>query len=81
MNNQLNAGAEAIKQGREKISRELGGMVSEATDLMKNLSAQNLDHAKQYAAVTDDYVRANPWTALGVAAAAGVLIGVLLARR
>jgi len=31
--------------------------------------------------VADGYVRDNTWAAIAVAAAAGVLIGVLLARR
>lgn len=29
----------------------------------------------------DDYVRANPWTAIGIAAAAGAAVGALIARR
>jgi len=29
----------------------------------------------------DDYVHGSPWTAIGVAAAAGVLIGFLAAKR
>jgi ElaB/YqjD/DUF883 family membrane-anchored ribosome-binding protein len=37
--------------------------------------------AKAAAHTTDAYVRANPWTAVGVAAAIGVLAGVLLRRR
>ena len=37
--------------------------------------------ARGTAAATGVYVRHNPWTAVGVAAAAGVLIGLLAARR
>jgi ElaB/YqjD/DUF883 family membrane-anchored ribosome-binding protein len=33
------------------------------------------------AKASDDYVRANPWNAIGIAAAAGAIIGVLIARR
>jgi len=39
------------------------------------------DRTRETAAVADDYVRANPWTAVGVAVAAGVLIGFLAAKR
>jgi ElaB/YqjD/DUF883 family membrane-anchored ribosome-binding protein len=88
--------AEAFQGSREKLSKEIGGMVNEASDLLKNFSEENLesaratlskaqvaitDGAKQYADMTDEYVRANPWKTLGVAAAAGLLIGILLARR
>jgi ElaB/YqjD/DUF883 family membrane-anchored ribosome-binding protein len=39
------------------------------------------DGTRETAAAADDYVRGNPWTAVGVAIAAGVLIGFLAAKR
>ena len=33
------------------------------------------------AARADDYVRENPWTGVGIGAAIGVVLGVLLSRR
>ena len=36
---------------------------------------------KAAAEATEEYVRANPWKALGIAAAAGLLLGILAARR
>lgn len=39
------------------------------------------DKAKCTAQATDAYVKNHPWQVLGVAAAAGVLAGVLLSRR
>jgi ElaB/YqjD/DUF883 family membrane-anchored ribosome-binding protein len=39
------------------------------------------DRTRETAAVADDYVRGNPWTAVGVAIAAGVLVGFLAAKR
>jgi ElaB/YqjD/DUF883 family membrane-anchored ribosome-binding protein len=40
-----------------------------------------VDKAKQAATATDDYVKGNPWTAVGIAAGIGVLIGFLVAKR
>ncbi|MCC7198886.1 MAG: DUF883 domain-containing protein [Gammaproteobacteria bacterium] len=37
--------------------------------------------AREAAKAADRYVRDNPWTAIGVAAGVGVLVGVLIARR
>jgi len=37
--------------------------------------------ARETAAAADGYVHGNPWTAIGIAAAAGILIGFLAARR
>ncbi|MGE5027039.1 MAG: DUF883 family protein [Betaproteobacteria bacterium] len=36
---------------------------------------------KAAAKVTDDYVRANPWKAVGIGTATGLVIGLLIARR
>ncbi|HVY06093.1 MAG TPA: DUF883 family protein [Burkholderiales bacterium] len=33
------------------------------------------------AKATDDYVHENPWTAVGIAAAVGLVVGVLLSRK
>jgi ElaB/YqjD/DUF883 family membrane-anchored ribosome-binding protein len=40
-----------------------------------------VDKAKHAATATDDYVKGNPWTAVGVAAGIGLLIGFLAAKR
>lgn len=40
-----------------------------------------VEKAKQAATVTDDYVQENPWTAVGIAASIGMLVGFLAARR
>lgn len=37
--------------------------------------------ARSSAATTDDWVHANPWTAIGIAAGLGVVLGVLAGRR
>ena len=48
---------------------------------LQDLQDHAVDRAKAAARVTDDYVRDNPWQALGAAAALGFLIGVLISRR
>lgn len=40
-----------------------------------------LDRTREAAVVATDYVRGNPWTTAGIVMAAGVLIGLLAARR
>lgn len=49
----------------------------------KMAEAQAVISAKSHVAAdaTDEYVRTHPWEAVGVAAATGLLIGLLLARR
>ena len=40
-----------------------------------------VEQGKQAAQVTDQYVRENPWAAIGVSAAIGLLVGLLIGRR
>lgn len=40
-----------------------------------------LERTKAAARATDDYVRANPWRAVGIAAGAGFIVGLLVGRR
>jgi ElaB/YqjD/DUF883 family membrane-anchored ribosome-binding protein len=40
-----------------------------------------LAKTKEAAKAADEYVRANPWKAVGIAALAGLILGILAARR
>jgi ElaB/YqjD/DUF883 family membrane-anchored ribosome-binding protein len=40
-----------------------------------------LEKTREAAKVTDDYVRENPWQAVGIAAVAGLVLGILISRR
>lgn len=48
---------------------------------LQELEGQALDHAKVAARATDTYVHENPWQAIGIAAAVGLLLGLALGRR
>jgi ElaB/YqjD/DUF883 family membrane-anchored ribosome-binding protein len=48
---------------------------------LQELEGEAVDRARAAARVTDDYVHDNPWSAIGAAAVAGFLIGMLLTRR
>jgi ElaB/YqjD/DUF883 family membrane-anchored ribosome-binding protein len=40
-----------------------------------------IDKTRKTAAAADGYVRGNPWSAVGIAMTAGVMIGILAAKR
>lgn len=40
-----------------------------------------VERTKAAAKVTDDYVQANPWKAVGIGTAVGLVLGLLIARR
>ncbi len=48
---------------------------------LQELEGQAVDRAKAAARATDDYVHDNPWRAIGIAAAIGVVVGLLMNRR
>ena len=71
-------------QAGEKIS-ELRAKAQDhlATAKVKLADAEAaiVDKAKQAGRVADDYVHDNPWSAVGIAAGVGFLIGLLVGRR
>ena len=40
-----------------------------------------MDKAKEAARATDDFVHEHPWKAVGIGAAVGVIVGMLISRR
>jgi ElaB/YqjD/DUF883 family membrane-anchored ribosome-binding protein len=40
-----------------------------------------IERTRQAAKATDEYVHDNPWKAIGISACAGVIVGMLVARR
>lgn len=71
------ATTERFAVARTKVEGKLGEVISRLGDARTAVT----DKAKGAAVATSDYVSDNPWKALAVAAAAGVLVGVLVSRR
>jgi ElaB/YqjD/DUF883 family membrane-anchored ribosome-binding protein len=68
---------EKVSAARERIQASL------ATAKVKLGEAERaaLEKAKVAAKAADEYVNENPWRAVGIAAVAGLVLGVLIARR
>jgi ElaB/YqjD/DUF883 family membrane-anchored ribosome-binding protein len=64
-----------VARVRAKVANTLDGVRRSATDTAAGLR----DRALKAADATDDYVRDRPWTAIGVAAAVGLLVGISVA--
>lgn len=80
----------------EELLRATAGQAGEKVAAARERAAESIDAAKariaqagyaaaaqtrQAAKVTDEYVHENPWAAVGVAAAVGVVIGMLIAKK
>ena len=68
---------ERAKDLRAQVEAKLLG----AKLKLQELEGEAVDRARAAAQYTDDYVHDNPWVSIGVAAAAGFLIGLLVTRR
>jgi len=62
-------------------SRELRARVQASLDQARQRLHELQDKARAAGKATDAYVHTNPWQAIGMAAAVGVVIGLLLGRR
>ena len=73
------AGAAGEKVGdlRERLAVSL----RDAKERIVDLEVALVDKTKAAARATDDFVHEEPWKAVGVAAAVGLALGVLIGRR
>lgn len=70
-------GGDALESVRRKVEESL----AEAKGKMSDIEDEVIVKAKEAAAATDEYVHANPWNAVGIAAGVGLLVGLLIGRR
>jgi len=71
-------------EGGAKISdmkKRVQASIDAARKQLGELQVSVTEGAKAAAKTTDQYVHDNPWSAIGIGAALGVLVGCLLARR
>ena len=65
---------EKIGVARQKIEQSLIEGKKALADAEKNL----VQKSKECAEIADDYVRENPWNAVGIAAGLGLILGLLI---
>ena len=65
-----------IGVARQKIEQSLIEGKKALADAEKTI----VEKSKEAAEIADDYVRENPWSAIGIAAGVGVLFGLLIRR-
>jgi len=71
-----NQAGEKIALARQKIEQSM----IEGRKALADAEEMVVSRSKEAADVADDYVRENPWVAVGVAAGVGLLVGLLVRR-
>ena len=84
----VNDTEELVKATATQAGEKIVEMRKRAQDAANNLKPQLIkieaavvDKAKTTATATDAYIHENPWTAIGVSAGIGLVIGLLVGRR
>jgi len=71
-----NQAGERITAARKRIEQSL----EEGKKTVSEAESAFVDKTKEMAKAADDYVRQNPWNAVGIAAGIGLVLGLLLRR-
>lgn len=64
-----------------KTTAKLGEKISVAKNVVDSIEDTLADQAYRTAIITNDYVKEQPWKAIGIGVAFGVALGAILARR
>lgn len=65
----------------EKLYSKAEGLLKEARARLGETGGKIVDQTKEAASKADNYVHEKPWAGVGIGAAVGLVLGVLLARR
>lgn len=72
-----NQTGERVSAARERVEESLRETRERLTELQDDVVARSKAAARR----TDEYVHENPWQSIGVGAAVGFLLGMLISRR
>ena len=68
---------ESVAAARAKVQASMNG----AKKRLADLGDITVDRAKVAARATDEFVHEHPWQAVGIGAAIGMILGMLISRR
>lgn len=77
----LRATASQTGERVEEIRARAEESVRQAKQRLASIEQEALEHAREIAGEADQYVRGNPWQAVGIAAGLGLVLGLLMSRR
>jgi ElaB/YqjD/DUF883 family membrane-anchored ribosome-binding protein len=77
----LRATTDVAGEKMVELRERLGVRLRDTKDRVIDLEHAMIDKTKAAARATDDFVHDQPWKAVGVAAALGLALGVLIGRR
>jgi ElaB/YqjD/DUF883 family membrane-anchored ribosome-binding protein len=79
--NLLRATASQTGEKVQEMRARAEETVRQAKARLAGVEEEALEHARELAGEADQYVRGNPWQAVGIAAGVGLILGLLMSRR
>lgn len=76
LENSTHHGSESYQNAKKKLE----ATITDAKFVLKELNEVVVNKAKDAAVCTAEFAKEHPWKAVGMVAAAGVLLGILIAR-
>ncbi|HCR4030780.1 DUF883 family protein [Morganella morganii] len=77
----LNTAESKSKEEVDSLKKKAQAALENSRSRLAEGKEQVVQQTKEIAGKADNYVRENPWTGIGIGAAVGMVLGVLLARR
>jgi ElaB/YqjD/DUF883 family membrane-anchored ribosome-binding protein len=68
-------------EGAQQIQAQVEEKLAQAKAQLQGLENDAAEKARAMKEATESYVQANPWQSVGIAAAVGFVLGVLMSRR
>ena len=79
--NLYQAGAERSAEETQELKTRLQARLGAAQEKLQNLETRAVEQVKHHAQRADEYINEKPYYAMGFAARAGLVVGVLLNRK
>lgn len=77
----LDATAGQASEASAEVRHRIQATLAQARSSLGQLQESAVARAKAAGKATDEYVHENPWKSIGVVAAVGLLVGIVIGRR
>lgn len=77
----LRTGAGEAGEGAAELRAKIQAGLARARDSLAEAQEAAMSRARAAGRAADDYVHENPWRSIGLAAACGLVVGLLIGRR
>jgi len=80
-NETASTAARSVGEAAASAAQRVGDSLEQGRAALADMQAMVAERSREYIHTADDYVHENPWQAIGIAAGAGLLLGLLISRR